>query len=200
MPFSDYLILSEVEGRTILVQASIGGVAKTAVDQLKTTGHVARGMIGVQIQNIDRAMAQSLGLPRSGGALVNNTPNNAVTFVNNNACVNTTSATAIIAPLAVTELVWFAAPATYTMGGKLLGFNVDPKFANALDGLILVDLTKTEPKLLERYLGTSAAAAFLEFQKGNYGTHEGIRCDKLGVAAHRCRDSLADAVFQILGG
>jgi putative hemolysin len=39
------------------------------------------------------------------------------------------------------------------LGGKLLGFNVDPQFANALDGLILVDLTKTEPKLLERYLG-----------------------------------------------
>jgi serine protease Do len=46
-------------------------IAMSAVDQLKSTGHVARGMIGVQIQNIDRAMAQSLGLPRSGGALVN---------------------------------------------------------------------------------------------------------------------------------
>jgi hypothetical protein len=38
------------------------------------------------------------------------------------------------------------------LGGKLLGFNVDPEFSNALDGLIVVDLTKTEPKLLERYL------------------------------------------------
>ena len=46
-------------------------IAMSAVDQIKSTGHVARGMIGVQIQNIDRAMAQSLGLPRSGGALVN---------------------------------------------------------------------------------------------------------------------------------
>ena len=45
-------------------------IAMSAVDQIKTTGHVARGMIGVKIQNIDRAMAQSLGLPRSGGALV----------------------------------------------------------------------------------------------------------------------------------
>ena len=53
------------------------------------------------------------------------------------------------------------------LGGKLLGFNVDPNFANALDGLILVDLTKTEPKLLERYLGRHEAAAFLAFQKGN---------------------------------
>jgi len=45
-------------------------IAMSAVDQIKATGHVARGMIGVKIQNIDRAMAQSLGLPRSGGALV----------------------------------------------------------------------------------------------------------------------------------
>jgi putative hemolysin len=56
------------------------------------------------------------------------------------------------------------------LGGKLLGFNVDPKFANALDGLILVDLTKTEPKLLERYLGKSEAVTFLGFQKGKHGT------------------------------
>ena len=38
------------------------------------------------------------------------------------------------------------------LGGKLLGFNVDHDFANVLDGLILVDLTKTDPKVLERYL------------------------------------------------
>lgn len=49
------------------------------------------------------------------------------------------------------------------LGGKLLGFSVDPEFSNALDGLIIVNLTKTEPKLLERYLGRSEAAAFLEF-------------------------------------
>jgi hypothetical protein len=47
------------------------------------------------------------------------------------------------------------------LGGKLLGFNLDPAFANALDGLILVDLTKTEPRLLERYLGKNGAKSFL---------------------------------------
>jgi putative hemolysin len=57
------------------------------------------------------------------------------------------------------------------LGGKLLGFNVDPQFANALDGLILVDLTKTEPKLLDRYLGAREAAAFLDFQRGQHATH-----------------------------
>ena len=45
------------------------------------------------------------------------------------------------------------------LGGKLLGFNVDPEFSNALDGLILVDLTRTEPKLLDRYLGKGASEA-----------------------------------------
>ena len=46
-------------------------VAMNTVSQLKEKGHVSRGMIGVQIQNVDRDMAKSLGLPRSGGALVN---------------------------------------------------------------------------------------------------------------------------------
>ena len=54
----------------------------------------------------------------------------------------------------------------HKLGGRLLGFNVDPKFANTLDGLILVDLTKTDPKLLERYHGKNEARSFLEFQKG----------------------------------
>ena len=46
-------------------------IAMNAVDQLKTSGHVSRGMIGVQIQNVDRTNSQALGLPRIGGALVN---------------------------------------------------------------------------------------------------------------------------------
>jgi serine protease Do len=46
-------------------------IAMNAVEQIKTTGRVSRGMIGVQIQNVDREQAKALGLPRSGGALVN---------------------------------------------------------------------------------------------------------------------------------
>ncbi|MBS0569746.1 MAG: Do family serine endopeptidase, partial [Proteobacteria bacterium] len=45
-------------------------IAMNTVQQLKQYGHVSRGMIGVQIQNMDRAMAQSLGLPSAEGALV----------------------------------------------------------------------------------------------------------------------------------
>ncbi len=53
-------------------------VAMNTVGQLKEKGRVSRGMIGVQIQNVDRDTARALGLPRSGGALVNNlTPGSA---------------------------------------------------------------------------------------------------------------------------
>jgi hypothetical protein len=53
------------------------------------------------------------------------------------------------------------------LGGKLLGFNIDSEFSNALDGLILVDLTQTDVKILERYLGRSEANAFLNFHRGH---------------------------------
>ena len=46
------------------------------------------------------------------------------------------------------------------IGGKLLGFNVDRKFSNVLDGLVVVDLRKTEPAMLERYMGREAATEF----------------------------------------
>jgi putative hemolysin len=47
------------------------------------------------------------------------------------------------------------------LGGKLLGFNVDPHFSDALDGLVLVDLRQTEPGILERYMGQAASSRFL---------------------------------------
>lgn len=46
-------------------------VAMNDVEQIKSKGRVSRGMVGVQIQDINREMAQSLGLPHPGGALVN---------------------------------------------------------------------------------------------------------------------------------
>jgi putative hemolysin len=46
------------------------------------------------------------------------------------------------------------------IGGKLLGFNVDRKFSRVLDGLVVVDLRKTQPVVLECYMGREAAARF----------------------------------------
>jgi len=56
------------------------------------------------------------------------------------------------------------------LGGRLLGFNVDPEFSDTLDGLIVVDLLKTERRLLERYLGKEESALFLGHQEGTHGT------------------------------
>jgi putative hemolysin len=46
------------------------------------------------------------------------------------------------------------------IGGKLVGFNVDRKFSNVLDGLVVVDLRRTEPAVLERYMGREGATRF----------------------------------------
>jgi putative hemolysin len=49
------------------------------------------------------------------------------------------------------------------VGGRLLGFNVDRKFADVLDGLVVVDLRRSEPSVLERYVGREAVAAFRRY-------------------------------------
>jgi serine protease Do len=45
-------------------------VALQVSNQLETTGHVARGMLGIHIQNVSQGLADSFGLPQPEGALV----------------------------------------------------------------------------------------------------------------------------------
>ena len=49
------------------------------------------------------------------------------------------------------------------LGGKILGFNVDRQFSRVVDGLIVVDLTKTERRILERFLEPEPARQFLAY-------------------------------------
>lgn len=49
------------------------------------------------------------------------------------------------------------------LGGRLLGFNVDPDFSDALDGLIMVDLSQTDLKVLARYMGKDEAHGFIAY-------------------------------------
>jgi putative hemolysin len=51
------------------------------------------------------------------------------------------------------------------LGGRLLGFNVDPDFSNVLDVMVVVDLLQTERKVLSRYMERDAAEAFLAFHR-----------------------------------
>ncbi len=48
------------------------------------------------------------------------------------------------------------------LNGKLVCFNVDPAFNDALDGLIVVNLRKVPKKTLARYMGSEQAVKYLE--------------------------------------
>jgi len=50
-------------------------------------------------------------------------------------------------------------------GGRILGFNVDSSFSHVVDALMLVDLTQTDAKILERFMGKDQAAAYLAFHQ-----------------------------------
>jgi len=52
------------------------------------------------------------------------------------------------------------------LGGRLLAFNLDPAFANVIDGLLLVDLLRTDEKQLVRYLGREGTESFRAFHSG----------------------------------
>lgn len=47
------------------------------------------------------------------------------------------------------------------LGAQFISFNVDRAFGNAVDALMLVDLTQTDPRILSRYMGRSEAEQFL---------------------------------------
>jgi putative hemolysin len=51
------------------------------------------------------------------------------------------------------------------LGGKLIAFNLDRKFSDVVDGLVIVNLRQTEPAVLERYMGKEGHAAFRRFHR-----------------------------------
>ncbi len=63
-------IYSPTGGNVGIAFAIPSNLAKNVVEQLKDSGSVARGWLGVQIQGIDALAAQSLGLDKEQGVLV----------------------------------------------------------------------------------------------------------------------------------
>ncbi len=51
------------------------------------------------------------------------------------------------------------------LGGQLLGFNVDKDFSNVVDGLIMVDLLKTDAKIMSRYWGKEGTEQFVAYHQ-----------------------------------
>lgn len=53
------------------------------------------------------------------------------------------------------------------LGAQVLGLNVDPEFSGVLDALVLVDLARTDQRILGRHMGQREATAFRTL----HGTH-----------------------------
>jgi putative hemolysin len=53
------------------------------------------------------------------------------------------------------------------LGGKLIAFNLDRKFSDVVDGLVVVDLRHTNPAVLERYMGKEGVGSFRRFHRLN---------------------------------
>jgi len=51
------------------------------------------------------------------------------------------------------------------LNGRLLGFNIDPDFQDVLDGLIWVDLTEADERLLAKFFGKEGLRSFLAYHE-----------------------------------
>jgi hypothetical protein len=57
------------------------------------------------------------------------------------------------------------------LNGQFIAFNVDRDFCDAVDGLVVVDLMKTDARLLERFMGREGCLAY----QGHWSEAEGRR-------------------------
>jgi hypothetical protein len=55
---------------------------------------------------------------------------------------------------------WWRTIHLVVLKATLLGVNLDKKFSNVLDGLIWVDATQTDPRLLRRVMGQEGFALY----------------------------------------
>ena len=53
---------------------------------------------------------------------------------------------------------------------RVLGFNIDPAFGDALDALVVVDLTQVSSAMLGRYMGRDDAREYLAYHRLKSGT------------------------------
>jgi hypothetical protein len=77
------------------------------------------------------------------------------------------------------------------LGARVLDFNVDEDFGNAVDGLIVIDLDTAESRLLRRYLGDEGLERFYAYRDSAFARFEHARFDGLqqlsGVDAAQVR-------------
>ncbi len=49
------------------------------------------------------------------------------------------------------------------LDGRLIAFNVDPEFSSCIDGLIVVDILNSDPKLIKSYMGAEQMASYRKY-------------------------------------
>ena len=49
------------------------------------------------------------------------------------------------------------------LDGKLIAFNVDPEFSSCMDGLIVVDILNSDPKMIKSYMGAEQMASYRKY-------------------------------------
>ncbi len=69
------------------------------------------------------------------------------------------------------------------LGGRVLSFNVDPDFSDAIDCLVLVDLTETRTSILRRYMGKEGTARFLAHHRDAVQAGSDLCAGRAGRAA-----------------
>ncbi len=64
------------------------------------------------------------------------------------------------------------------LGGRLLAFNLDPSFSDVLDGLIWVDLRKTDQKTMLKYMGKEGYTRWQEYHSTSKTTPTPVLAEK----------------------
>ena len=57
------------------------------------------------------------------------------------------------------------------LNARLIGFNVDPNFGDALNALMMIDLTAVDSTILNRYVGRQEAIEFLARHRSRQSVH-----------------------------
>jgi serine protease Do len=179
-------------------------VAMNAVQQIKEKGFVSRGMIGVQIQEVDRERAKALGMPRSGGALVNQiTPGSAAekAGVQLGDVIQSFNGVDIVQSADLPPVVGAARPGSKAeisvfRDGKTLSLPLTVGEAPR-DGKAVASAGKTKPDAVINPLGIAVEELTADQRKQLQLKDEGVLVNRVTGAAKRSSVQPGDVVLMV---
>lgn len=79
------------------------------------------------------------------------------------------------------------------LGAKFLAFSVDPDFNNTVDGLILIDLLRADPRVLDRYMGGCGRKQYLAYHHQHADRYLGCGVKDARVTTERISSDSSSA-------